>query len=275
MSNLIKRSLTGVVFVAIVIGSILLGPDFFAGFFVVISQMALFELLGLFQKGGYKPNKILGVLAGVSVYVLLTVVLRKEVAAVYLLLLVPIGFLLALAELYRKHDKPFQNIALTCFGVIYAVVPFALLNGLFNLQGGIISGEYELVLGFFCMIWASDTGAYLVGTQFGKHRLFERISPKKSWEGSVGGSAVAVGVGLLFAHLFPAIAPIHWVVMALICVVFGTLGDLVESMLKRSLNVKDSGTALPGHGGFLDRFDAVLGAAPVLFVYILIASNAF
>ncbi len=115
---------------------------------------------------------------------------------------------------------------------------------------------------------ANDTGAYLVGRKFGKHKLFERISPKKTWEGSFGGAILGLGVGYLNAQLFPDLSLFNWMIVALLVVVFGSLGDLVESMFKRSLGIKDSGKLLPGHGGILDRFDGIFIAAPVVYTYL-------
>jgi len=130
-----------------------------------------------------------------------------------------------------------------------------------------------LLLGYFVILWINDTFAYLFGTAFGKHRLFERISPKKSWEGSIGGALISIIAAWLIASFTNSLPLIHWIVIAIIIVICGTLGDLVESMLKRSLNCKDSGTLLPGHGGILDRFDSVLISAPIIFVYIQLVNS--
>ena len=129
---------------------------------------------------------------------------------------------------------------------------------------------YGVLFGYFGILWISDTGAYLVGSAIGKHRLFERISPKKSWEGSIGGAIFALGGAALCWYLFGDILLWQWFVLGLIIVIIGTLGDLVESLFKRSLGVKDSGSILPGHGGMLDRFDAVFISAPFVFAYLMI-----
>jgi phosphatidate cytidylyltransferase len=128
--------------------------------------------------------------------------------------------------------------------------------------------HYGIVLGFFLLIWLNDTGAYFIGSLIGKHKLFERISPGKTWEGSAGGTLFALLTAWGLSYIFPQIDRTHWLILAIITVVTGTLGDLVESMLKRSLGIKDSGNILPGHGGMLDRFDAVLLSAPFVFVYL-------
>ncbi|RRN77172.1 phosphatidate cytidylyltransferase, partial [Pseudoxanthomonas sp. SGD-10] len=171
--------------------------------------------------------------------------------------------------LYKYSKNPFSDIGYTFLGIIYTVVPFIFYHAI-----AFISGEYNsnLALGFFLMLWSSDTGAYLFGVKFGKRRLFERHSPKKSWEGFFGGVLVSVIVAVIISRFYTEYATIHWVIMALIISCFGTMADLVESMFKRSINVKDSGSILPGHGGVLDRFDGLLISAPLVFVYLYLIS---
>ncbi|MEO5569436.1 MAG: CDP-archaeol synthase, partial [Bacteroidia bacterium] len=177
-------------------------------------------------------------------------------------------FLLFIFELFRKSKHPFINIALTITGIIYVAVPFGLF--LFIGANNGPDGMYhpQIALGFLYLLWASDTGAYLVGSKIGKHRLFERISPKKSWEGSIGGAAIALLTAFVISKFYMDLSLLDWMVVALIIVVTGTFGDLVESMLKRSLDIKDSGKIFPGHGGILDRFDGLLLAAPFVFFYL-------
>jgi phosphatidate cytidylyltransferase len=173
--------------------------------------------------------------------------------------------LVFIVELYRNKPSPFENIALTLLGILYIVLPFGLLNFLF-IPG--LNHVYILLLCYFAILWINDTFAYLFGRTFGKHRLFERISPKKSWEGSIGGALTSIFAAWLISSLENSLPFMHWLAIAAIIVIAGALGDLIESMLKRSLNCKDSGTLLPGHGGILDRFDAVFISAPLIFVYI-------
>ncbi len=178
-------------------------------------------------------------------------------------------FLLAsifVIELYQRDHFPFDQIAKLIVGYVYVIVPFALYTAL----GYIVSGEYnfEIPLGFLILVWANDSGAYVFGVTLGKNRLFERISPKKSWEGFFGGMIIAGISAYIISQYFQSISLQHWVVISIIIVVFGTLGDLIESMLKRSKEIKDSGSILPGHGGVLDRFDALLIAAPMVYAYL-------
>jgi phosphatidate cytidylyltransferase len=173
--------------------------------------------------------------------------------------------LIPIIELYQKSERPFENIALLILPIIYISVPFALMNITYSGQGA------KIVLAFFIFVWASDVGAYCFGMLLGKHKLFPRISPQKSWEGFFGGIITAIVVSILVSHfMFDGKNLQHWLIVSVITSVFGTLGDLVESMLKRSVGIKDSGKIMPGHGGMLDRFDAVLLAFPVVFVYMII-----
>jgi phosphatidate cytidylyltransferase len=171
--------------------------------------------------------------------------------------------------LYEKQQDPVTHIAYTFFGQCYIALPFSVLNLIAFQNIGVEAATYNyvLVLSLLVFIWANDTGAYLIGITFGKHRLFERISPKKSWEGFWGGLGFAIITALIFTHFVPTIAWYHWTGMATIVVVFGTWGDLTESLIKRTLDVKDFGQSLPGHGGFLDRFDSLLLAIYAMLFY--------
>ncbi len=178
-------------------------------------------------------------------------------------------FLLAsvfIIELYQRESLPFDQIAKLILGYVYVLVPFALFTSL----AYVTSSQYnfEIPLGFLILLWANDSGAYVFGITLGKNRLFERISPKKSWEGFVGGLVIAAIAAYILSMYFHSISSKHWIAISIILVVFGTLGDLVESMLKRSKDMKDSGNILPGHGGVLDRFDGLLLAAPVVYAYL-------
>jgi phosphatidate cytidylyltransferase len=179
-------------------------------------------------------------------------------------------------ELYRKQERPFDSIAHTLLSVLYSAVPFSIfpfsafsrsgLEPLIKLNG--IEFSPGIVIGFFLLLWANDTGAYLVGVTFGKHRLMERISPKKSWEGFFGGMLITLAAAWFLAGWLGVVSRTGWMIISVIISVAGTYGDLTESMLKRSLGIKDSGSIMPGHGGFLDRFDSVLISFPLVYLYI-------
>jgi phosphatidate cytidylyltransferase len=192
----------------------------------------------------------------------------------YLLLLM----YLTISELYLKKESPLQNWAFTMMGQMYVALPFALLNVLaFHADTVTMEIGYNpiLPLSVFIFLWLNDTGAYCVGSLLGKHRLFERISPKKSWEVFVGGLVVCLLASMLMYRLFPFLPMWAWAGLALTVVVFGTWGDLTESLLKRQLQIKDSGNILPGHGGMLDRFDSSLMAIPAAVVYLYLINISF
>ena len=179
------------------------------------------------------------------------------------------------SELYLKKKNPLNNWAYAMFSQIYLALPFALLNVLaFHSDETISVSQYNpiLALSIFIFNWVNDTGAYCTGMLFGKHRLFERISPKKSWEGSIGGGVFSIIAAFVMAYFFPFMSTGVWVGLGLTIVVFGTWGDLSESLFKRYLGLKDSGNILPGHGGILDRFDSAILAIPAAVVYLYVVS---
>jgi len=198
------------------------------------------------------------------------------VPARYFLLMLPVTLLVMIIELYRKEEKPFDSLAHTFFAVIYIAIPFSMFpfsafskTGLSSLlPHGSMLFSPGLVVGFFLILWANDTGAYITGVLLGHHRLMERISPKKSWEGFFGGAIVAVLAAWLLSQWLGVVGNTGWIIIAVIISCAGTFGDLIESMLKRSMGVKDSGTIMPGHGGFLDRFDSAVLSFPVVFLFI-------
>ena len=265
MNNFLLRTITGIVFVGLVVSSIVFNPLFFAGLFFGVTLLGLHEFYSLLKKGGKFPQSCWGMIMGGLLFAGFALVSNHLMPAKYLVALLPLAVIAFIAELYSNKPSPFENIALTLVGLFYIALPFGLLNFLY-LQG--VNYTFILLLGFFIILWVNDTFAYLFGITFGKHRLFERISPKKSWEGSIGGGLSSIAIACVIASFDKSLPVIHWIAIAVIIVISGTLGDLVESMLKRSLNCKDSGTLLPGHGGILDRFDAVLISAPLIFVYI-------
>ena len=265
MKNLITRAITGFFFVALLVGAILINQWTFAGLFLLISVAGILEFYSLTEHGNLKPQKLLGSFLGIAIFSLTFLSFSGIISSKYLLGIVPLSVIVFIVELYRKHENPLGNIATTLLGPLYVVLPFALLGGiaLSNPQ----SYSPYIILGFFILIWCYDSGAYLFGITLGKNRLFERISPKKSWEGFIGGVLVAFGIAYLLSGYYTGITLLDWLVVAAIVVVVGTYGDLVESMIKRQLGIKDSGSILPGHGGILDRFDAVLLAAPLVYTY--------
>ena len=259
------RAITALFFVIVMVGSMLLGRYVFAGFFVLLSGYCLNEFYRIVADDSARPQRSAGLLLGVSGFALVAASELTGLDSRQLLLLVPLAIAVFIIPLYQKQGKPFGGIGLTLLGVVYVVLPFIAFFFL-----GFVSGtyDYRLPLGFMLILWGNDTGAYLAGKFLGKHRLFERISPNKTWEGFVGGVLLALVTALVLAHYFPVLVRWQWLGMALVISLFGTFGDLVESMLKRSQQVKDSGAVLPGHGGLLDRFDGLLFAAPAVLVFL-------
>ena len=271
-SNFLQRAITGILFVGVLVGCILYDPWTFSALFVVISALTIREFGHLInQVEGVSINKNITMLAGVYLYMAVmafcTNLSGSKIFLPYLLLIM----YLMISELYLKKENPVMNWAYSMLSQLYIALPFAMLNVLsFHTSPMDTSVSYNpiLPLSVFVFIWLSDTGAYCVGSLIGRHRLFERISPKKSWEGSIGGGIVAIGSSFIFAHYFPIMNMAEWAGLALIVVIFGTWGDLTESLLKRHLHIKDSGAILPGHGGMLDRFDSALMAIPAAVVYL-------
>lgn len=269
MSNLATRTITGIAIVLLVIFSVVLSRYAFAALFLAITILGLWEFYSLLEKVDIRPNKILGIVAGAFLFSSNALVALEIASLDILLLNFMLVFFVFLFELYRNLPNPFTNVAFTFFGLLYVAVPFALLNYLPN--PAFIPGAYNhnIVLGVFFLIWVNESGAYLVGSSLGRHRLFERISPKKTWEGTSGGGILCLATAGLISLFFKELSLVNWMVMGALVVVFSTYGDLFESMLKRSIKTKDSGSILPGHGGILDRFDGVIMAVPFIFVYLM------
>jgi phosphatidate cytidylyltransferase len=254
-----------------VAGLIVYSHLLFSLLFLAISLWALYEFYRMVSLiGHYHIRYVAGIAAGLVVYATVALVSLQWVNPRLMfvnLLLLP---LMLIAELYYKSPTPFRNVALNVFGIFYIIVPFALLNFFFNPAFSPAGDHPAILLGFFILLWVYDSFAYLFGVWLGKHRLFERHSPKKSWEGLIGGFVAGFAAAFIIASFWPQYTLWHWFVMAAIIMIFGTFGDLAESMLKRSIKLKDSGRALPGHGGLLDRFDALLLAAPAVFVFLML-----
>lgn len=265
LNNFQQRMVAGVLGGAVFIGAIYLSAWTFFLLFLALTVLGLLEFYRLLSAKGFQPNRVIGVLLGVGLYALGFTVEYEMVAVQWLFAVPPVMLLALIAELYRKKEQPFTNVALTLVGVFYIAAPFTLLHVL-AFHPGRYSGQ--IIIGVMLLIWSSDTGAYAAGKNFGKNKLFPRISPGKTWEGWAGGVLLAVGVAWILSLYFTDLTLTHWLGMALLVSVFGVLGDLVESMLKRSLNVKDSGTLIPGHGGILDRFDSLILVVPFLVAFL-------
>lgn len=273
-SNLIQRTITGIVFVAVLVGCILWSPISFSLLFTLIAALSVHEFGHLMNVyNGVSMNKTITALGGAYLFMALgSFCIGATDARIFLPYLFLLIYLM-ITELYLKRTNPLGNWAYSMLSQLYIALPFALLNILAyhnSPESSSVTYNPILPLSIFVFIWLSDTGAYCVGSLIGKHRLFERISPKKSWEGSIGGAVFSIASSLIFAHCYPFFSIEQWAGLAAVVVVFGTWGDLTESLMKRQLGIKDSGNILPGHGGMLDRFDSALIAIPAAVIYLYV-----
>jgi len=277
LDNLFRRTITGVFIVVFTLGGFWLHPVsyFFTGLVILVGTMT--EYYQMLKSTGIRPRITGGIITGVVVYTLSTLVSAGYLPARYLLTIVPLGIFLMISELYRKQDRPFDSLAHTFFPLFYLAVPVSLMPfSAFSQSGlqallphGSLVFSPGLIIGFFVLLWVNDSAAYLAGSTLGRHRLMERISPKKSWEGFFGGLIFSIAVAWLLSGWFGVVDTNRWLIIAVIIPVAGTFGDLFESMLKRSLGVKDSGNIMPGHGGFLDRFDSAVISFPLVLLFVL------
>lgn len=264
---MLTRTITGVLFVATLVAAIYFNSLVALCLFVLIVLLGVDEFYGLVKKSKtIQPIKFWGLLTNLILIITLCLISQQSIKPKYVLIPLLLIFCTFIIELFRKKEHPFINIAYTLIACIYITVPFAMLYHL-----GFYSGSeynYEIILGFFFLLWTSDTGAYLSGKFLGKHKLFERISPKKTWEGTIGGTLLTTVIAYILSLYFTNLSLTNWIVVGLLTAIFGGLGDLSESMLKRSLKIKDSGNILPGHGGILDRFDGLLIGVPFVYTYL-------
>ena len=277
-SNFITRAIFGILFVVVMVGSFT-RPDFMVGLFAIITGLTIWEYTGLVNSiKGVSVNRLISTIAGIYFFLAvagieLGMVRGFVIFVPYILCVV----YLLVAELYLKNENPIHSWAYTMLGQMYITLPLSLINILAFGSGdseAMAEPNMLLPLSIFILLWTNDTGAYCTGSLFGKHKLFPRISPGKSWEGSIGGGVLSLIVAGLIGYWANNNGEVQslnipvWIGLGLVVVVFGTWGDLVESLFKRTIGVKDSGKILPGHGGMLDRFDSSLLAIPAAVVYI-------
>ncbi|MBC6700546.1 phosphatidate cytidylyltransferase [Hymenobacter puniceus] len=295
MSNLAQRVVFGLIGAAMLLGSIWYSAWTFALFFGAVQMRMLWEFYRMMREAGYKPAALLGGVISIvifsSVFVLAIVNTVKDASnsnyvafqivssnivrfagpmiTGTVLLLPTILILREMAAWPReKQDfSPFSNVGVALLGLLYVSLPMSLLNVVAFTETGY---DYRRIFALLFLVWSSDTGAYAAGKTFGKHKLAPKISPGKTWEGAIGGFLLTLAVGWALGYLLPELSLTYRLVAATVVAVFGPLGDLAESMLKRSVGVKDSGRIMPGHGGLLDRFDAFLFILPVLALLQLI-----
>ena len=276
MKNLIIRTITGVIFVAAVVASFM-RPEAMVLLFSIVTGLTVWEFTGLVnERPDVTVNRFICTVASVYFFFSMTYFCSdlyggSAKSVVFIPYLVTVVYLLV-AELYAKQKDPINNWAYTMLSQMYIALPFSLLNVLaFNATpDGQVRFNTLIPLSIFVFLLVNDTGAYCVGSLLGRHKLFPRISPGKSWEGSIGGAVFVLAAAYAISYFLDGImlTTVEWLGLGLVVVVFGTWGDLVESLFKRSLGIKDSGNILPGHGGMLDRFDSSLLAIPSAVVYL-------
>ena len=265
-SNLTTRTITGLFYGITLIGSLVISQYTFYTFFLIVLILGLKEFYRLVEKKEVKPQKIAGFCIAISMFFsAIFYFINKEISFIFLSILLLLTFLLFAFELFRNKEISFINIGATISGIIYVALPLSLLSFLsFNDNN---EYNYELILSIFILVWLSDVGGYFAGVNFGKHKLLERISPKKTWEGVGGGLILCLIGSYMLSQYFSSLNISEWLILGAIVCICSVIGDLIESMLKRSANVKDSGNLLPGHGGILDRFDSVLFVIPIVYFF--------
>ena len=276
MMTLIKRIFSGVIYIALIVTAILLldnSPVVYLLVFPLLIVLGIGELITMAKDDATQSwlVNIIDMLGGVGIFVALYLHYEGTTIQSRALWLLPIAFYLLLrtiVQLYRPRQNAVHSMERSFFSLGYVALPVAMLNGIMSITAP------RLLLGLFIFIWLYDTGAYCVGMLLGRHRLFERISPKKSWEGVIGGVVLCVAGAYATYYWFDEFFQVPdlttWVGMSVVVAVFATFGDLVESLIKRTVGVKDSGNILPGHGGILDRIDSLLLVVPAVFIYLML-----
>lgn len=269
LNNLQQRVLIGLPGAFLIIWGICVSEWIYFTIFFIICALSIIEFFTLLKQNGYHPQNLIGTFVGVSLFILSFLIETKRIDSSFYFLLFPLIALIFFIVLYRikENNRPFINIGLTLLGIIYVALPISLINFCVIKDGDY---HFQVALGILLLLWASDTGAYFSGKLLGRRKLFERVSPKKTWEGSIGGALLSLGLAFVLAQFFHDLSLWQWMMLSLIIVVTGTYGDLIESLFKRSFEIKDSGKMLLGHGGFLDRFDGLFFASPFIVAFLRI-----
>jgi phosphatidate cytidylyltransferase len=270
LKNFTKRTITGLTYVIIISSCIILHPFAFASVFAVITVIALTEFYKIAQLDHSNLWKYPGILAGLMLFIANFLYASGYIQMQYIIGLALIIFLLFFIGLVNQKGNILSDSCITFLGLLYIPVPLSMLVYLCYPGENITEYRFDLLLGYLILLWLFDTGAYIIGSLIGKHKLMEKISPAKTWEGLIGGLIISIGISLVLSLIFDIVTRTDWVIISIITAITGTLGDLFESGIKRNASIKDSGNILPGHGGMLDRIDSVLLSVPFVSLYLLI-----
>lgn len=269
MKNVLQRTASGIIYLVILIGCLFLGKYAFGAVILLIGLLALVEFYDLTGISGFTQTTVPGIISGTVLFVLAFLIASQTISLQYLALsvLLPIlSFILSLYSVKRDFIKYFSKVNL---GILYIIIPLAIMNYLVFPSVNGHEYTHRIVLGILTLVWINDTGAYITGSTIGRHKLFPRISPKKSWEGLMGGTLLTLLPAFWMNRIMGILSVTDWIILAVIVSVFGVYGDLTESLIKRNADRKDSGTLIPGHGGVLDRIDSILFIMPVSFLYLV------
>jgi phosphatidate cytidylyltransferase len=267
LKKFITRSISGFVFAALIIGSIFLGPIALAIVFLAFLIFGLDEFSRISKLKESGSNYILYYSSGIILYFLIVLITWKFLPVSALAFSVLIIFIIMISQVVKRATNPLNNLGIILISLLYIVIPLGILNALFYTDFSFETRVLFTLIGIFSITWLNDTFAYIVGSLIGKTKLAEKISPKKTWEGTIGGLIFGVLGSYILFLIFPDMSLLKWVGFAMITVITGNLGDLFESLLKRSAQTKESGWIIPGHGGVLDRLDSILFAIPFIFLY--------
>ncbi|MBN1158854.1 MAG: phosphatidate cytidylyltransferase [Bacteroidales bacterium] len=270
MNTILKRTVSGIVYLILIVGSLFTGSVAFVVLLLCIGTIALYEFYKLADATAASPVIVTGLVAGIVMIATAFLVSSRILDHAWLSSGLFLVLLLFVLTLFMNHQKASRNVALQLLGIVYVSLPLAASTYIIFPKSFQYEYTHRIMLGIFILIWINDTFAYLTGITIGRHRLYEKISPKKSWEGVAGGSLFTMVSAFWMSDLMNALTRKDWLVTAIIVSLFGVFGDLFESVIKREVSAKDSGNLIPGHGGVLDRIDSMLFVVPVVFIYMIL-----
>jgi phosphatidate cytidylyltransferase len=273
LKNLVQRTISGIVYLIVIIGALFLGKYTFATVFLITGLIALWEFYSIMDLKGNSAFTLAGILSGAGLFMISFLIASRFAGFQYLSFFTAVPVLLLGMSLFIQKGDSITEACKILAGILYIFIPLSLMNYLVfpGFTGNVYT--HRIVLGLLILVWINDTGAYVIGSSFGRHRLFSRISPKKSWEGFFGGTIVTIVTAFFMVDIMGVLELRDWLVFAVIVSVLGVFGDLTESLIKRNAGIKDSGSIMPGHGGVLDRIDSLLFVIPAAFIYMVVQGN--